>query len=59
MTMMDLSSKYGGVIKLAEILNCKMLWTSDAPGGIGDIQVPDPNAMARITLEVEVELCKV
>jgi len=59
MTMMDLSSKYGGVIKLAEILNCKMLWTSDAPGGIGDIQVPDPNAMARTTLEVEEELCKV
>ena len=59
MTMMDLSSKYGGVIKLAEILNCKMLWTSDAPGGIGDIQVPDPNAMARTTLEVEAELCKV
>ncbi|MEE8405287.1 MAG: hypothetical protein V3S17_07840 [candidate division Zixibacteria bacterium] len=59
MTMMDLSTKYGGVIKLAEILNCKMLWTSDAPGGIGDIQVPDPNAMARTTLEVEVELCKV
>ena len=58
MTMMDLSSKYGGVIKLAEILNCKMLWTSDAPGGIGDIQVPDPNAMARTTLEVEAELCK-
>jgi len=59
MTMMDLSSKYGGVINLAEILNCKMLWTSDAPGGIGDIQVPDPNAMARTTLEVEAELCKV
>lgn len=59
MTMMDLSSKYGGVIKLAEILNCKMLWTSDAPGGIGDIQVPDPNAMARTALEVEAELCKV
>ena len=59
MTMMDLSTKYGGVINLAEILNCKMLWTSDAPGGIGDIQVPDPNAMARTTLEVEAELCKV
>ncbi|MCH9024006.1 MAG: hypothetical protein IH931_01610 [candidate division Zixibacteria bacterium] len=59
MTMMDLSTKYGGVIKLAEILNCKMLWTSDAPGGIGDIQMPDPNAMARTTLEVEAELCKV
>lgn len=59
MTMMDLSTKYGGVIKLSEILNCKMLWTSDAPGGIGDIQVPDPNAMARTTLEVEEELCKV
>ena len=59
MTMLDLSSKYGGLIKLAEILTCKMLWTSDAPGGIGDIQVPDPNAMARTTLEVETELCKV
>ncbi|MEE8149890.1 MAG: hypothetical protein V3T75_05500 [candidate division Zixibacteria bacterium] len=59
MTMMDLSTKYGGVFKLAEILNCKMLWASDAPGGIGDIQVPDPNAMARTTLEVEAELCKV
>ena len=59
MTMMDLSTKYGGVIELAEILNCKMLWTSDAPGGIGDIQVPDPNAMARTTLEIEAELCRV
>ncbi len=58
MTMMDLSTRYGGVMRLAEILNCKMLWTTDAPGGIGDIQVPDPNAMAEKVLEAE-ELCKV
>jgi flagellar biosynthesis protein FlhF len=59
MTMMDLSGKYGGIMKLAGILNCKMVWTTEAPGGIGDIQAPDPNAMARSVLQVEEELCKV
>lgn len=52
-TMLDLTQRYGSIIAAAEASGKKIAFMTDAPGGIGEANVPDPDRVARTVLNTE------
>ncbi len=55
-TMLDQTSRYGSAVAAAEASGVKIAFVSDSPGGMGEVKAPDPDAMARALLRMEVNL---
>jgi flagellar biosynthesis GTPase FlhF len=55
-TMTDLSSRYGSLVAAATGSGVKIAFTTNSPGGIGTVNAPDPDFIARNLLNVEVRL---
>ncbi len=53
-TMLDLTNRLGGVIAATRVLNTKLLFVADAPGGVKKIMTPDPKKLAKTIMGVEV-----
>ncbi len=54
MTMLDQTTAYGTMVAAAEALGCKIAFVTDTPGGVGSLKVPDPDALVRAVLRLEV-----
>jgi len=55
-TMFDQTHRYGSVVAAAITLGVKVAFVTDSSGGMGQIKVPDPDALARDMLGMEVGL---
>lgn len=53
-THLDETDRWGGIPAMAEYLDVPMAFTTDSPGGIGELHVPDAAAIARRLLKLEV-----
>ncbi|UCG61020.1 MAG: hypothetical protein JSV52_11920 [Candidatus Zixiibacteriota bacterium] len=54
LTMEDIASCHGTFVTAARATGLKIAYLSDAPGGIGELKTPDPDALARKLLNLEV-----
>ncbi len=54
LTMQDLASCHGTVITAAKATGLKIAFLSDAPGGMGELKIPDPHQLADRLMNVEV-----
>jgi flagellar biosynthesis protein FlhF len=58
LTMLDMTSRHGSIIAGCESLGCKLVYTTDGPGGLGKLGTPNPARTAALlipTLEDEHE----
>lgn len=53
-TMLDLTNRLGGIIAAARVLNTKLLFVTDAPGGVKQIMTPNPDHLAETIMGMEV-----
>lgn len=53
-TMLDLTNRLGGIIAATRVLNTKLLFVADAPGGVKQIMTPDPHKLAKAIMGMEV-----
>ncbi len=53
-TMLDLTNRLGGIIAAVRVLNTKLLFVADAPGGVNQIMTPDPKLLAKAIMGMEV-----
>lgn len=58
MSMTDVTHRYGALLSATQIVKRQLAFTTDAPGGIGSIKSPDPDAMVRRILKTKGALCK-
>ena len=54
LTMQDIASCLGTVVTAARATGLKIAYLSDAPGGMGELRVPDPEVLATKLLNAEV-----
>ncbi len=57
-TMQDLTDRLGSIMAAANSSDLKVIYVSDAPGGIGSINAPDPDLISRKIMKAEVALEK-
>jgi len=53
-TMLDLTNRLGGIIAATRVLNTKLLFVTDAPGGVKQIMTPTPQQLAKTIMGTEV-----
>lgn len=53
-THLDETDRWGGILTMAEYLDVPVAFVTDSPGGIGQLKPPDPAAIARRLLKLEV-----
>jgi flagellar biosynthesis protein FlhF len=53
-TMTDLTERHGSIIAAMLSTGCKLAYVSDAPGGMGQLVVPDPDKLSRSLMQAEV-----
>ncbi|MFH2049467.1 MAG: hypothetical protein ABIJ12_08475 [bacterium] len=53
-TMLDLTNRLGGIIAATRVLNTKLLFVTDAPGGVKQIMTPNPDHLAKAIMGMEV-----
>ncbi|MEW6050494.1 MAG: hypothetical protein AB1644_05465 [Candidatus Zixiibacteriota bacterium] len=54
LTMLDVTSRWGGALAAVEHSNLKIAFVTNAPGGKGTLNAPDPALFARTLLNTEV-----
>lgn len=55
-TMLDLTARHGSAVAAAKALGVKIALVTNSPGGFGQAEAPDPDALARTLLNTEVSL---
>ena len=53
-TMLDLTNRLGGIIAATRALSTKLLFVTDAPGGVKQIMIPNPDHLAKTIMGMEV-----
>jgi flagellar biosynthesis protein FlhF len=50
---LDIGDRWGGLLTMAEYLNCPLAFITDSPAGHGELKAPDPEIIARRLLKME------